>query len=346
MWLVDFARNSQSNPARTGSGPLEFNTSGMFLPGASDTATFYDVLQRRFLLFSPEGAPVRTVSYGGTDLMAMLSLPQPSAVDAAGRAYGQSMGMRMPNMTGGGGFTGPTFDDSVTVARFDLRSGKSDTIARVRSVMAQSQPNMELTGGTMKMTVTAPDFRANDVWAAMPDGRVAILRDGDYRVRFVAPGAATVLGPPVPHTLIPLTRAMQEAAMDSIRRAMTTARQATGRAMDEARAAAGASGGAAAALPNIEFNVKEPAAWAPNLPPYTGIMSSPSGKLWVSVPTSVGDNSSHHDVLDGRGVLLARVRRAPGETLVGIGRGFVYTIRKDADDLQYLRRYALPTTIK
>jgi hypothetical protein len=50
-------------------------------------------------------------------------------------------------------------------------------------------------------------------------------------------------------------------------------------------------------------------------------------------------------VLDGGGALIARVRVPPGETVIGFGRGRVYTTRLDADDLMYLRRYALPAPL-
>jgi hypothetical protein len=98
-------------------------------------------------------------------------------------------------------------------------------------------------------------------------------------------------------------------------------------------------------MPRIEFDVREPARWASHLPPYTGIQASPDGLLWVAVPNSVGDRSGHHDVLDGTGSLVARVVLAPGETLIGLGRGTAYTMRTDEDDLQYLRRYMLPVPI-
>ena len=342
LLLVDFARDVQTQAAQQGAGPLEFNATGLMLRGPADSAVYYDIMQRRFLIFSPEGAPARSLPYGGTAPLAMLALPQPSVIDAAGRVYGQAMGLRMP--TGGlPGADGVMFADTVVLSRYDFRTGRTDTVAKLLSMMAQSQPRMEMTGAAIKMTVTAPDFRPNDVWAALPDGRVAVLGGGTYRVRFIAPGGQETLGPPVPHTLIPLTRAMQQAAMDSIRGALAGAQSATGRAMAEAAARSG--GGPPPPMPKIEVDVKEPPRWASHIPPYTAIQASPDGVLWVLVPIGVGDRSGHHDVLDGSGTLIARVQFAPGESLIGLGRGTVYTIRKDADDLQYLRRYTLPAPI-
>jgi hypothetical protein len=64
--------------------------------------------------------------------------------------------------------------------------------------------------------------------------------------------------------------------------------------------------------------------------------------LWVALSAPTGAKVSRLDVLDAAGTLLAHVQLAPGERIVGFGRGTVYTIRTDDDDLQYLRRYILP----
>jgi hypothetical protein len=251
------------------------------------------------------------------------------------------MGMRMP----AGGLPGPNdvmFADTVAVLRLDIRSGTTDTVARVSSEMAQSQPRMAMTGGTMKMTMTAPDGGARDAWAALPDGRVALLRNGDYRVRFIEANGREVVGPPIPHTRIPISAEMKRAAMDSIRAGLANARAATNRAMGEMGARAGAG---APPMPNVEFDVREPEQWATHLAPWSGIRASPDGRLWVTVPAGIEGSAQHHDVLDGTGRLIARVQFAKGEAPMGFGRGTVYTVRRDDDDLLYLRRYTLPAPI-
>ena len=95
----------------------------------------------------------------------------------------------------------------------------------------------------------------------------------------------------------------------------------------------------------MEIDVLEPESWPATKPPYSGVIASPDGRLWVSVHQGAGTKSTRFDVLDGTGALVARVQLAPGETYVGLGRGTVYTIRTDSDDLQYLRRYTLPAPI-
>ncbi len=336
--LVDYAKGTMAPAARVGQGPVEFSPTGTFLRGSSDSALYADVAQRRFLVFSPAGVPVRTIPYVGvSDPMMVLSQVQPIAIDASGLVYGQSIGIKIP--AEGAASPIPTFLDSAIVQRSNIRTAQVDTIGRVRSPMAQSRPQMEMSGSSMKMVMTAPDFRGTDTWTVLPDGRVAILRDGEYRVRFVKPGSAEVLGPPVPFTAIPITAAMRSEAMDTVRNQLKVMLARQTKAMDEMRSQPGR---ADMQIPNFQIEVKEPASWAANLPPYTTIQSSPDGLLWVTTLKSISDAGENMDILSGSGALIAHLKLAPKEKLVGLGRGTAYTVRTDSDDLQHLRRYTLP----
>ena len=336
--LVDMTRGAMTRVGRTGAGPLEFNPLGILLSGASDSAIYFDAIQRRFLIFAPNGAPARTTSaLVSSDPRQMLRDAVPIAVDASGRIYGQSLGMAVPTSAAS---TSPDFLDSVHVVRSDVRSGRSDTIARLRAPLAQAKPQMKMTGSAIKMIMTAPSFRANDVWTALPDGRVAILRNGEYRVYFANAGGAETSGPPVPHTLVPLTTAMRREAMDSARSAMKANLDKTNRKMSELQATMG--GGSATEIPSIQMEVVEPATWASHLPPYEAIRSFSDGKLLVSVGKSAGAAEASYDLLDNTGKLLAHMRFSSRERIVGLGNGTIYTVRTDADDLLHLRKYTVP----
>lgn len=337
--LIDFASGSMTSVSGKGSGPLEFQL-GALLSGAADSSVFYDFMQRRFLLFSPTGVPVRTALFGSNtgDPMAFVSMMQPTSVDASGRVYGQGMGMSMLGMNGrAGGAPGVTFADTVAIQRFSLRTGRTDTIARIRNVSTQVAPKIEMGANSMRMTMSAPNFDASDEWTVFPDGTVAILRDGDYRVQFVSASGVRV-GPPVPHTAIPVTAAMRRAMVDSTRAQMQRSLGATQKARTEA-------GNSGVPLPKVDYEVREPARWATHMAPYASLRATPDGKLWVGTPRPGAvpeERASHFDVLDRTGVLVAKIVLVAGERLVGLGRGVAYTIRTDADDLQYLRRHALP----
>ncbi len=334
--LVDLARGTMRAVGRQGGGPLEYKVPGILLPGAADTASYYDALQQRLLLVSPQGTPVRTAPLGAVgDVASMVSRMQPAGTDAAGHIFGQTTGMKMPTPQSGAQSPMPTFADTIQIQSLDLRSGKTTRLATIRSPVAKLAPKMEMAGRNVKVIVTAPDFSPHDIWTALPDGRIAMLRGGVYQVRFVGAGRAETTGPLIAAVAVPVTAREKKALVDSVRKVMDSAMAQT----IKQTAAAGGNQGAA---PSFTAEVLEPPSWPANKPPYTSLQSSPDGRLWVSLSQPTGNTTAKFDVLSGTGALIAQVVLAPGERLVGLGRGTVYTVRKDTDDLQYLRKYVLP----
>jgi hypothetical protein len=45
------------------------------------------------------------------------------------------------------------------------------------------------------------------------------------------------------------------------------------------------------------------------------------------------------DIVDARGQRIRQIVLPEGRRLVGLGNGTVYTVRRDADDLEWLERY-------
>lgn len=328
--LLDFTRDASTPVSRLGKGPLEFQVPGLLLGGRRDSILYFDISQRRFLLLSPTGKPIGTTPYGGADATALLSQMIPTSTDTAGHIYGQMTGMTMPSAAKGAAPEMPKFADSVDVMTLDRRTGHTTKLARIRNVIAQSQPKIDMVGSGVKLTMTAPDFRPSDAWAALPDGRVAILRDGVYRVHFITPGHPETLGPIVPYLPVPVTAAERKAVVDSLRKTMDVTMQSMRKSV-----------GTAEGMPTIDIQILEPTKWATAKPAYTALLGAPDGRLWVSPSMPAGTKAMHFDVLDGTGALLAHVQLATGETLAGLGRNTVYTIRTDEDGLQHLRRYSL-----
>lgn len=278
VWLADFARDTRTQVARSGGGPTEIQF-GVLVPGASDSAIYFDVQQRRLVVFSPAGIPLFTRTLGGdrSDPMSLLTGLQPRYVDASGRVIGQTSGVKIPVPKPGSTNIGdmmPAFADSVFIVRLDPVSGKTDTIAQVRNVVAASAPKMTMEGAAMKFTLRAPGMQPIDAWTGLPDGRVAILRDGRYRVVFASAEGALKEGPAIPFTPIPLTAAEKKAAMDSIRGAMARMNQAIGRGI-------AAAGGDPSAARKVEYEVLEPVSWAAAKPPYDSGAASSTRRGWI-----------------------------------------------------------------
>ena len=55
-----------------------------------------------------------------------------------------------------------------------------------------------------------------------------------------------------------------------------------------------------------------------------------------------GDKIPTYDVFDRTGTLVKKVSLNPSSRVIGFGKGVVYVVRTDEDDLQYLQRYARP----
>lgn len=65
------------------------------------------------------------------------------------------------------------------------------------------------------------------------------------------------------------------------------------------------------------------------------------GRLWVERSLPAGVTTPVFDVFDRRGELVDRIEFPAGSRLVGFDRQWIYAARIDADDLQYLQRFAL-----
>jgi hypothetical protein len=66
-------------------------------------------------------------------------------------------------------------------------------------------------------------------------------------------------------------------------------------------------------------------------------------RAWLAVRESAFDSTGiRYDLLDREGKWVDAVRIPRGFTFVAFGRGTLYVARRDADDLLWLQRYALP----
>lgn len=336
LMLVDMQRNTTTKVSRKGGGPLEYQSPGLLLGSVSDTLFYFDMMQARLLLLSPTATPIATTPLSRGDGMEMLMKAMPSATDSKGRMYGQTMGLAMADPATKT-TTMPTFADTIEIQRLDRNSGKPTTLARIRNPVSQSKPKVEMSGSTVKVTMTAPSFFPSDAWAVLPDGRVAVLHNGVYQVHFVSEAGKVTPGPVVPYTPIPVTAAEKKSVVDSLRIAVDKGMAESRKAM----ASMGSAGGREVQMPKMEVVILDPAKWAATKPAYVAMTSSPDGRLWVTLSRAAGSRTTRYDVLSGTGALLAHVQIAAGERVAGFGRGAIYTVKLDEDDLQTLKRYTL-----
>lgn len=337
---LDFATGRVTDAARQGQGPLEFSAPGQLIESPAGKPLYQDFRQARLLRFDSTGRPSGTLPLG-SGLEAMMSLGSVFGADARGRLYSIAPPMRLPDLQSGAPMPRTiSLMDSQTVVRFVPGSAAHDTVLRLGSVMAGTKTEMTTSPTAVTMRTIVPDGRAQDVFRLLPDGRFAVLRGDTYRLRFVDARGRETLGPVVPTMVRPVTPAMQRAAVDSLRAGMLRAKTESDKQRAEllARMPAGVD----IPVPRTEFVIEPPARWAPTLSPWVSLSHDGTGRFWVGVPRDLLGTLAYYDLLSPTGALLARVTLPPGERLVALSGRWVYTVRSDADDLQYLTRYPMP----
>jgi hypothetical protein len=334
--LIDLAKGTVADAARQGAGPLEFQPQGLFIGYVGDTTLFFDFMQRRYLVFDGKGKPVRTTG-GSADQSptAILNMLIPRTSDTKGAIYGTGIGMRMgaqgvPDMN-------RMFADSVSIERYDLKSGRRDTIARVQNPASTVAPKMQMGEGRLKMQFTPPNYAPFDLWSVLPDGRVVALRSGAYQLQIRSLDGRWTKGPVLSYTPVAVTNSEKQAIRDSMKVQLERQKKASEEQMRDAIARAGSN----QAAPTLEFELVEPESWPAQKPAYTNLQVAPDGFVWVSQSRPTASKLERFDILDGTGARRAQVTMPAGERVIAFGRGAVYTVRTDEDELQYIRKYVV-----
>lgn len=342
--LVDMRTNRVTPLAREGSGPNEYQLPmGAFaLPG--DSTMILDALNSRFLLLGPGGAlagtwspeasaaPAPPAASSGDGRMRMIAggggpmaVINTRAADAAGRLYSEGSGIAM-------GPSGPQGADSVAVVRSDRRRGGADTVVWVR----RPKPTVAASGGNVSVRIGASPFPMQDGWAVLPDGRVAVVRASDYHVEIypASDRGAVARGAPVRVPTIRVTEAEKQAWRDE---------RAASPGIAIAMTTTSGGGGTTRSTAPVNVAQDDPTEWPAVLPAFQAsqVYALPNGDLWVGRYRAASDPNPRYDVFDATGKHTGQVVFPPRTSVVGFGKGVVYTVRRDADDLQYLQRYAL-----
>jgi hypothetical protein len=356
--LVDLKASRATTLGREGSGPNEYQMpSGVFaLPG--DSTLIADPLNSRFLVLGPRGALAGTWSPaaaapagGGGDRPASQSVParppaggggpvvmtmggggpmammQTRATDAQGRVYTTGSPIAMTP-------EGPKAADSLPILRITRSNSATDTVAWLQ--VPKGNTSVGGSGGNMNIRIGGGPFAANDGWAVLADGRVAVVRYADYHVE-VYPAAgrgAPARGTPVRFTPVRVTDAEKQEWRDT---------RARSGGMAIAITRTDGPGGASQQSRAVAPPAQEPTDWPAVMPPFDAgrVFATPTGQLWVGRHQSASDKAPRYDVFDASGKHTGQVVFPADTRVIGFGKGTVYTVRIDEDDLQYLQRWTL-----
>lgn len=288
------------------------------LPLPGDSTLLADESLSRFLILGPDLKIHRAFS---TQRPGMVYTPWPRATDRQGRLYFQ-----VPAWAAG---PGSLDDDSVHVARLDLRTGKVDTLARARRPHEPAR----------KFGLPYVGFAPQDVWQATPEGRIALVRGKDYHVEWLEPGGRITRGPAVPFTVIPVT---ERDRIDFMRTFLENSSMG-------GRGSGSTNPTGLSAVPDEMLapdRVKAMAAqnpFAETKPPFTDLTPrvGHDNCLWVERSLPAGAPRTF-DVFDAAGRPRLRVTLPAGRRLIAVGRDGVYLVALSADGLETLERYLLP----
>jgi hypothetical protein len=189
----------------------------------------------------------------------------------------------------------------------------------------------------MLQTFTNKPLSGQDVAAYGADGRVAVLRVKDYRVEWVGGDGPPVRGANTPFRPVRVTSAEREAFFASQTR--------PGNIITRGPVGGGAAPGAprAAPAPRGDPFADIPVEWPDYKPPFLAgagaALVAPDGRLWVLTTRAHDDPAPSYDVFDAAGKRVERIVLPANTRLAGFGRGVVYLVRSDGDDLQWLSRH-------
>lgn len=337
--LVDFKAGTQTKLGREGSGPAEYGLPMRLLFGRGDSAVLFDVGNQRYMSISADGKLGATFmqeaaappSAGGGARVVGLAMPRTS--DARGRMYYESPAFAM------GPDGQPKSADSVGILRWDRETKKVDTLGWVRVPKA----NTQISGGRDNMRVMvggSNPLLPKDEWTVFPDGRLAIVRAGDYHVDWVMPNGQKSSGPSNRFTPIKMTDA-EKKAEEALRNAARGNQVMMTMNNNNGAVTRSASLGAPSGAPPLEPLTDWPEAKPPFRRGEASVIAAPNGDLWVRRTTSVSEpKGALWDVIGTDGKVMFQVRLPDRVNLVGFGKNAIYTTLADEDDLLTLRRHS------
>ncbi len=319
--LADFRAGTGTAIGREGQGPGEyaFPAGLVALPG--DTTLLVDPGQRRFLVIAPSGKPTGLVSFPGN----MMGLLRVRGSDRQGRVYMQGSEI-------GGPEPGARLPDSVPVLRWDRARNRIDTLGRIKGPTIQT--SSAGSANARAVVMRAQPFSAQDDWTVGSDGRVAVVRAGDYHVEWWTPGGRRVNGPAVVYQKVPVGKADKDQFMAASNNPRGGFRMTV--------EGGGPGGGAAPPRPAPRPSLGDPD-WPEFKPPFRDGTSqvAPDGTLWVE-RYGAARAPLVYDVFDASGRLARQVTFPKGARLVGFGARSVYVATTTEDELETLARYPRP----
>jgi hypothetical protein len=340
LQLLNLERGSGETVGRVGNGPGEYGIPGRLFALPGDTTLLADALNLRYLVILPGGKPGTSFALDdGGDDRRMVGLA--TAIDYYAHFY------FVNDRYGPRGASGFSEERDQVVLRRSRGRVAVDTIAVLGIPAGRRTATRSLPGGRVFAYTNRP-LAPEDAVAFASDGRVAIVRAGDYHVEWIGVDGRRTRGPPVPYQPVRISDAEKKAFIEGQTRpgSIIVMGPGGGGGAVAPPASSGGSGppqGKAAPMSRALFDDAD-IGWPAVMPAFLAgaAVVAPDGRLWVLRTRAHDDPIPTYDVFDDRGHLSERIALPAHTRLVGFGSRVVYLARKDDDDLQYLQRYRLP----
>jgi hypothetical protein len=302
--VADFRAGSVTPTSRQGLGPGEFSRVTAIWPLGGDSSLMVDGAARRWHVFVgtslsrliPPDAP----AYAATDGLVLGADTLGALLARIAERFERS---RDENAT----------DDSTTMLRVLLTTGKTERIATLRSSATRVRSAGNEDGRPVTIRLEFPILGVGEEPLLMQDGWLAIARLDPYRVDWRSPDGLWRRGKTLPHTEVAITA--REKAAYRVRR----------------ERAGGRPGSPA-----------DGALWMPTIPPFQagGLLAAPNGNLLVARNPSADAPEMRYDEVDRNGRIVRQFMLGAYERIVATGRRSIYVAVTDDDGLQHLHRHA------
>jgi hypothetical protein len=319
---ADLASQRVDTIGRGGQGPGEYKSPDLLVPLPAGATLLTDLGNARLTVFDGggkyrESIPIAQGGIGGAGGLRLLMV---RASDGQGRLYYQPAG------------TDPRAD-SGAVLRWDRASGKTDTIARVKLAKLV----VKSSGGSNSRTVRQrpPPYPVQEGWAVAPDGRVALVRVGEYRVDWILPNGSRVTGRLLPASPVAISAAekkeyLEEQATNGLAVSVQNVNGQVSMSMSRGRAGDDRD--------EQDIDSQE---WPATKPPTTGAyFVAPDGSLWIERSVAAHEPRVY-DVVGADAQLVRQVVLPAGRRAVGVGAKAVYARFQDENGVSFLERYDL-----
>jgi hypothetical protein len=342
---------------------------GGLIPYRADSSIFVDPSSMSMLVIDGSGKIARVMSVPRTQDVQMLAGPLSTSVgfDPSGRLIYRGSPFRAfggggaGGGRGPGGFTPPTFPDSLPIVRVNLATRQLDTLAfgRIPKIKLDITQN----DGRVSVTTEINPLPTVDDFAVLPDGTLALVRGQDYHVDYYNSDGTKTSSPKIAFDWQRLSDEDKVAFIDSVkamRARQLAANPNTGGAAAlggllgggggsgqqitiigggdgggggagrrpgaGAARAGGDAGGGGGGGPQINFVAPS------ELPDYKPAFFAGStkadaqGNLWIrTIPTKKIEGGPVYDVVNRKGELVDRVQVPLNSSIAGFGQdGSVY----------------------